>query len=155
MSWDRFDYTEIAFCACGNGKIIRHAYTEYDDWNRSRDGITSEEIKCDNCSHKYHIEHHVRYYQCHSWDGDGIVDKTYLVPNGITIPNELSKKDFHFKLDEQIVSQFSLTEISAAKSCTGKLVLFDDINETLQIIEEIFGVKYTPNQNEITISINP
>lgn len=36
-----------------------------------------------------------------------------------------------------------------------KLVLFDDINETLQIIEEIFGVKYTPNQNEITISINP
>ena len=46
-------------------------------------------------------------------------------------------------------------EISAAKSCTGKLVLFDDINETLQIIEEIFGVKYTPNQNEITISINP
>ena len=35
------------------------------------------------------------------------------------------------------------------------LVLFDDINETLQIIEEIFGVKYTPNQNEITISINP
>lgn len=116
MSWDRFDYTEIALCACGNGNIIRHAYTEYDDWNRQRDGITSEEIKCDNCSHKYHIEHHVRYYQCHSWDGDGIVDKTYLVPNGITIPNELSKKDFHFKLDEQIVSQFSLTEISAAKS---------------------------------------
>ena len=55
------------------------------------------------------------------------------------------------------MSHFSHTfdEISAAKSCTGKLVLFDDINETLQIIEEIFGVKYTPNQNEITISINP
>lgn len=39
MSGDRFNYTEIALCACGNGKIIRHAYTEYDDWNRSRDGI--------------------------------------------------------------------------------------------------------------------
>lgn len=46
-------------------------------------------------------------------------------------------------------------EKTAVKSCTGKLILFDDVNKTLQIIEEIFGVRYETNQNEIIISMNP
>ncbi len=44
---------------------------------------------------------------------------------------------------------------STMKTCTGKLVLFDDVNETLQVIKDIFGVQYTSNQSEITISANP
>ena len=43
----------------------------------------------------------------------------------------------------------------AVKSCTGKLILFDDVDKTLRIIEEIFGVRYETNQNEIIISMNP
>ena len=46
-------------------------------------------------------------------------------------------------------------ERTAAKSCTGKLILFDDVDKTLRIIEEIFGVRYETNQNEIIISMNP
>ncbi|WP_368191250.1 FecR family protein, partial [Bacteroides caccae] len=46
-------------------------------------------------------------------------------------------------------------EKTAVKSCTGKLILFDDVDKTLRIIEEIFGVRYETNQNEIIISMNP
>lgn len=46
-------------------------------------------------------------------------------------------------------------ERSAVKSCTGKLILFEDVDKTLRIIEEIFGVQYETNQNEIIISMNP
>ncbi|WP_294470828.1 FecR family protein [uncultured Bacteroides sp.] len=44
---------------------------------------------------------------------------------------------------------------AALKSCTGKLVLFEDADRTLQTIAQIFNVKYKTDLNEITISINP
>lgn len=44
---------------------------------------------------------------------------------------------------------------AALKSCTGKLVLFDDVDRTLQTIAQIFNVKYETDLNEITISMNP
>lgn len=44
---------------------------------------------------------------------------------------------------------------AALKSCTGKLVLFDDVDRTLQTIAQIFNVKYKTDLNEITISTNP
>lgn len=44
---------------------------------------------------------------------------------------------------------------AAHKSCTGKLVLFDDVDRTLQTIAQIFNVKYETDLNEITISMNP
>lgn len=44
---------------------------------------------------------------------------------------------------------------AALKSCTGKLVLFDDVDRTLQTIAQIFNVKYETDLNEITISTNP
>lgn len=116
MSWDRSEYTETAVCACGNGIIVRKVYVEDDDWNRSRSGIISEEICCDNCKKKFHIEHYVKHYFCFPWDGDGIVDKTYLVPNNLTIPSVLSEKNFFFSVDEQIVANYCLEEISAAKA---------------------------------------
>lgn len=116
MSWDRIEYMETAVCACGKGMIVRRAYIEDDDWNRSRSGIIEEEICCDDCKEKFHIEHYVKHYFCPPWKGNGIVDQTYLVPNDLTIPHALSEKDFFFSVDEQIVASYRLEEISAAKA---------------------------------------
>ena len=116
MSWDRIEYTEYAVCACGKGKVVRHAYSESDDWNRSRDGIISESILCTACKENFHIEHYVKYVFCLPWKGDGRIDRTYLVPNGLSIPQELSQTNFQFKLDEQIVATYSLEEIANAKA---------------------------------------
>lgn len=116
MSWDRVEYKETAICACGKGKIVRQAYTEADDWNRMRDGIISEEIVCAECKEKFHIEHYIRHYFCPSWEGNDVIDKTYLVPNNLTIPAVLSAKNFCFSVDEQIVASYSLEEIVAAKA---------------------------------------
>lgn len=44
MSWERTEYKEVAPCACGKGTIVRLAYTEDDDWNRSRGGIINEKL---------------------------------------------------------------------------------------------------------------
>lgn len=116
MSWDRTEYTETAICACGKGTIVRLAYIEDDDWNRTRGGIISEEICCTECKKKFHIEHYIQHYFCPPWKGDGIIDRTYLVPNNFTIPSVLSEKNFCFSVDEQIVANYYLEEISAAKA---------------------------------------
>ena len=79
MSWDRTEYTETAICACGKGTIVRLAYIEDDDWNRTQGGIISEEICCTECKEKIHIEHYIQHYFCPPWKGDGIMDRTYLV----------------------------------------------------------------------------
>ena len=116
MSWDRTEYTETSICRCGKGTIVRLAYIEDDDWNRTRGGIISEEICCTECKEKFHIEHYIQHYFCPSWKGDGIIDRTYLVPNNFTIPSVLSEKNFCFSVDEQIVANYYLEEISAAKA---------------------------------------
>ena len=108
MSWDRFEFTEVAQCACGKGYVVRVAYTEEDDWNRSRSGIINEKIACENCRTQYHIEHVIRHYSCPSWKGDGISDNTYLVPNSLTIPEQISEKHFSFNVEEEIVSNLLL-----------------------------------------------
>jgi len=115
MSWDRTEYTETAVCACGKGKIVRRAYIEEDDWNRTQSGIISEEICCAECKDKFHIEHYVQHRFCPSWKGDNIVDRTYLVPNNVTIPATLSEENFNFSIDEQIVATYLLEEIAAAR----------------------------------------
>lgn len=104
MSWDRFEFTEVAQCACGKGYVVRVAYTEDDDWNRSRSGIINEKIACENCRTQYHIEHVIRYYSCPRWESDGISDKAYLVPNSLTIPEQISEKHFSFNVEKEIVS---------------------------------------------------
>ncbi len=116
MSWDRTEYTETAICACGKGTIVRLAYIEDDDWNRTQGGIISEEICCTECKEKIHIEHYIQHYFCPPWKGDGIMDRTYLVPNNFTIPSVLSEKNFCFSVDEKIVANYYLEEISAAKA---------------------------------------
>ena len=74
-----------------------------------------EEICCDNCKTKFHIEH---YVQTHFNSKEGYVTykKIYLVPNGKTIHLNISPKDFHFRVDEEIVSRYSLDEIIQAKT---------------------------------------
>lgn len=116
MRWERTEYKEVAPCACGKGTIVRLAYTEDDDWNRSRSGIINEKIACENCRTQYHIEHVIRHYSCPSWKGDGISDKAYLVPNSLTIPEQISEKHFSFNVEEEIVSIYSYDEIKAAKA---------------------------------------
>ena len=116
MSWDRFEFTEVAQCACGKGYVVRVAYTEDDDWNRSRSGIINEEIACENCRTQYHIEHVIRHYSCPSWEGDGISDKAYLVPNSLTIPEQISEEQILFTVEEEIVSIYSCDEIHAVKA---------------------------------------
>lgn len=116
MSWDRTEYVETAVCACGKGTVVRHAYREKDDWNREREKIISEKIYCDACEKKYHIEHYVRYFLQPLWEGDGVMDRAFLVPNNYTIPAEISERIFRFDLDEQIVATYCLEEILSAKS---------------------------------------
>lgn len=115
MSWERTEYVEVAKCACGEGTVVRHSYIEDDDWNRIRDGVISEEICCDACKKNYHIEHYARHCFCFSWEGDGIVDKAYLVPDNLSIPSEIHKRTFSFELDEQIVAAYCLEEIINVK----------------------------------------
>ena len=114
MSWERFEHDVWARCACGKGKVIRHLYSKYDDWNRSEHGCISEEIQCDNCKKKFHIEHLIRRYWCPSWVSDGISDRIFLVPNGLKIPPIMSEKTFYFSnIDEEIVSKFAFDEIES------------------------------------------
>lgn len=115
MSWDRIEYDEFAKCKCGKGKVIRHMYREEDDWNRTREECTSEKIDCPECSSKYHIEHHIRYYFCMPWDEDGISDRVFLVPNGIKIPAVKTERSFSFhELDKDIVASIAISEIKVA-----------------------------------------
>lgn len=115
MSWDRFEYDEFSPCACGCGKIIRRLYQEDDDWNRSRGGCLEERIECNDCKNKYHIEHLIHHYFCYKWDGDGISDKIYLVPNGLTIPKPIEKRSFHFSnFDEKIAAEYTPDSIKQA-----------------------------------------
>lgn len=114
MSWDRIEYKEVAPCVCGKGAVIRLAYTEDDDWNRARKGIIQEEIACESCRPQYHIEHIVHHYSCPKWVGDGVSDKTYLVPNSLTIPKQIGEKSFNFNVEEKIVSTYTYGEIQEA-----------------------------------------
>lgn len=115
MSWDRIEYDEFAKCKCGKGKVIRHMYREDDDWNRTREGCISEKLDCPECSRKYHIEHYIQHYSCMSWDGDGISDRVFLVPNGINIPAAKTERSFSFhEFDKDIVASIAISDIKAA-----------------------------------------
>ena len=149
MSWDRIEYKEVAPCVCGKGAVIRLAYTEEDDWSRTRNGIISEEIACENCRSRYHVENVERHYLCPKWEGDGICDRTYLVPNGLTIPDELHEKDFRFDTEMQIASMYSYEDIKAAKAdmiankCTTRLKL-QVSQDIVSIYKKCYGKRSLP-----------
>ena len=105
MSWDRIEYIEVSSCACGQGRLLRKYYQEDDDWGRSRSGYADETIECPQCRGKYHIEHLVRHFFQHKWDGDGVSDTTYLVENGFSVKHNTEvQKIMLSKLDEEIVA---------------------------------------------------
>ena len=113
MSWDTFEYDEFSNCACGKGKVIRHMQQRDDDWNRVETSCLGEEIECTECKEKFYIQHIIRWHLCPSWDGDGIYDRVFLVPNDIEMPSVKTKKVFSFSsIDKQIASEVSLSEIS-------------------------------------------
>lgn len=113
-----YDRKEQAVCACGEGFVKRNSYQEGDDWNRFREGVENEEIRCGKCAEKYHIEHLVKRYNCMPWDGDGIIDTTYLVPNGKTINIQSEPKRLPFEcfvnFNEQAVALYSKEDLQAA-----------------------------------------
>ena len=115
MSWDSFEYDLSAKCACGNGIVVRHILQRDDDWNRTETHCLGEEIHCAECAKKYHIEHLIRHYFCMPWDGDGISDRAFLVPNGIHIPKYKEKRSFSFsRIDEQIAADVPLKDIKSS-----------------------------------------
>ncbi len=115
MSWDIIEYDEFSNCACGKGKVVRHMQQRDDDWNRSETRCLGEEIQCVDCAKKYHIEHHIRHYLCKPWKGDGISDRAFLVPNGISIPSYVGIRSFNFsEIDKEIASMYTLEEINAS-----------------------------------------
>lgn len=115
MSWNRIEYNEKAACACGEGYIIRHMYRDEDDWNRIRGGCKGIDIDCPECKAKYHIQTITRHFVQYSWDGDGISETVYLVPNGVTIPSTVEERCFSFSdFKENAVSTFTENQLREA-----------------------------------------
>lgn len=138
MSWDIIEYDEFSNCACGKGKVVRHMQQRDDDWNRSETRCLGEEIQCVDCAKKYHIEHHIRHCLCMPWKGDGISDRAFLVPNGISIPEYKEKRSFIFlRIDNQIVAQIPLTDIQAALNDmqTNKYTTRLQLNSSCEIVD--------------------
>lgn len=114
MSYERMrEDLQQATCACGRGKVIRTYYYEMDDWNRTRDGYEGEEINCDACKTKYHIESTEQHYSCPKWKGDGIVTNFFLVPNGKTLhPAYKNSVHFSYQFKDRCVSDFPLDTLN-------------------------------------------
>jgi len=101
-----YDRLEQSHCACGEGVVIRHSYKRMGFRNRSENGYYGEEIQCNECRRKYHIEYNKIHNSCPLWEGDDINDIPYLIPNGMTLKHDVSQNNlyFYFDLDEKIVS---------------------------------------------------
>ena len=113
MSWDRINTDKYSNCACGQGRVIKHCWQEYDDWNRSRNGVLGYDIECPNCKNNYHISSITRHYACPSWKSDGISTDEYLVPNGIVLPKVITPTIIQTpSADAEIVSLYSADTIT-------------------------------------------
>lgn len=51
--------------------------------------------------------------------------------------------------------EFSCDEKLRAKACTGKMVLFDDIDHVLTTLSDIFPIRVQKNENQIQINVEP
>lgn len=63
--------------------------------------------------------------------------------------------DIALRLSRYYGVNIECEESIAGKSCTGKLVLFDNIENTLRILSKIFPVHYVKQDDRIKISMNP
>lgn len=50
---------------------------------------------------------------------------------------------------------FDCDELLSEKSCTGKMVLFDDLDEVLETLTDIFPIQYIKEDGEIKIVVKP
>lgn len=50
---------------------------------------------------------------------------------------------------------FECDKLLSEKSCTGKMILFDDLDEVLETLTDIFPIHYTKEDDKIKIVINP
>lgn len=121
MSWEVIsDNKEKAVCACGKGFAVRNVCKRADDWNRFDERIYGEGIECPECAKKYHIEHVVKHYNCMRWDGDGIVDTTYLVPNNMTLKIQTEPERLPYentiRFNDRAVALYSKDELIAARN---------------------------------------
>ncbi len=51
--------------------------------------------------------------------------------------------------------EFECNELLSLKSCTGKMVLFDDLEEVLKTLTDIFPIQYIKEDNKIKIVVKP
>lgn len=50
---------------------------------------------------------------------------------------------------------FECDKLLSEKSCTGKMILFDDLDEVLETLTDIFPIHYTKEDDKIKIVVNP
>ncbi len=86
-----------AECACGKGFLRYYKITLENDWFQTDERKTEVEIHCEHCVEKYHYE------------------SGYLVPNGISFPNEHPhfKYEYHYDFAEEIVAKYGKEGIEA------------------------------------------
>lgn len=155
MSWETmYDRLEISHCLCGKGTVTRQTYFEMDDFNRARDGYYDEKIQCTDCATKYHIEHHIRYYFCPPWKGDGIADTPYLVPNNMTLKHDVNEKIFVFSLKERIISSYKKDSLESViddmeKSRYSTRVELTDSKEIVNLYYRKHNKRSLPNIIEL------
>lgn len=114
MPYDRmYDRLEVAKCACGCGRVVRHSYKDMNDWNQCRYGCYGETIECVNCEAIYHVEHYIQHFIVPRWVGNGVSDTPYLVPNGLTLQHDVRKRRFGFTLLQEVISTYSKCEIES------------------------------------------
>ena len=115
MSYDRIrKELQTATCACGKGTVTRLYYYEMNDWNQTREGYTDEEIHCEDCRVKYHIDCNTTYFTQPKWKGDGQRTDYYLVPNGLTTHHRADTMHFNFTIDEWCAAAFPEAELKDA-----------------------------------------
>ncbi|MGV8138498.1 MAG: FecR family protein [Mangrovibacterium sp.] len=95
-----------------------------------------------------------------------ITDETYRV-DPVTAYNYTCWKDGIMKFtDEKLENvllrlsrhygvEFSCDEKLRAKACTGKMVLFDDIDHVLTTLSDIFPIQVQKSENQIQIDVEP
>ena len=90
-------------CACGNGLLRYYRVVESNDWGQEQEHNTAVEILCEYCKAHYH-------YEPSGW-GDG-----YLVPNGLSIPEEIpvyGTKMTQYTTDEDFIGRCDKAVIEA------------------------------------------
>lgn len=88
-----------AKCACGKGYLRYYKIFLSNDWAQTRESFTPIEWFCDECKEKY-------YYK-------SIGGNDYLVPNGLSVPEEVEWLDgkYHYNERECVIQKYRKSDI--------------------------------------------